>query len=514
MALQILQPYPKQNAIANQQAYIDYCMQQIRERNEGYIKAREYFDGIQNTKLIDRLKTFLGQGQEFNANYCPTVVNAKADRLKLTGFETSDDPEQAETFWQWWKKNKMDGKSNKVHLSTIRDADGFVLVEYDKDAKIPRFHHNLAGTEDGVMVYYSNENKDEIAFASKHWVTNLGPNVGAERRLNLYFPNRVERYISKDSVGSGAFQGAYMPYTDDEYSEIIDGAYGKAGVIWWTDTGSSDGKPLGIPIVHFKNNNAGDCYGIGQLSNVFPLQDALNKGLIDLLANMDAAGFGLYYGWGADWSGARVAPGAIVSVNKTKEQAGIDRIDGESPDGLIKAYNAIAMEIARVSGTPLSHFQISGQVAAEGTLKQQEITLIAQVEKAQTDFGNCWEEVFTIARRLHNVFKDKGEAEMNEDVLIDAIWKDAQIRNEKEMAEVAVMKQTLGVSQEQLWTEFGYDETQIAQFARAQLKKQAEDMQNQVKFFNQTQGAQQNARAQGMTQTENRANTNAKPPPM
>lgn len=509
--LNITKPYNGEELTqAMRDGYLEMLREKEAAKQEQYIKAREYYEGVHHVQLTERIRQFLvgglqaNQGLDFNANYCHMVVNAKADRLKLSGFGTEDD--SSEKLWEWWKRNRMDRVAGIVHRAAIRDGDAFVLVEWDSVAKMPRFSYNQAFAGDGVMVYYSDERREEIAFASKHWRVSLGAKAGTMRRLNLYFPDRVEKYISKDDVNLGR----WMPYMEDENTEIFLGHLGQCGVHWWTDNGTASGLPLGVPIIHFKNNDVGDSFGMSHLANVIPLQDALNKSLIDLVAVQDVEGFGLLVGYGEDWLGVKVGAGAIASTSTSYAEARLERLQGTNPVGMLAVYNAFVTEIARVSGTPLSYLQSSGQVAAEGTMKQQETALIAQVEKAQIDFGNAWEDCMIMGRRLYNAFGDGG---MSEDILIDTIWEDATIRNEKEQAEVIAIKvKDLGVSEEQAQRELGYDDTQIAQFKRIKMQNQALAMRQNAAMQNQAPETQMNARNQNMPQSQLRVDEN--PPPL
>lgn len=492
----ILHPYDQQLGTDVARSYVEYHMQCQRERLENYIQAREYYDGIHETQLTDRTRSYLKSlrtGQDFRANYCPIVVNALADRLKLIGFKTED--ASSETYWDWWQKNRMDKTMGIVQRASIRDGDAFIHVEWDSLANLPRFHFEKAGVENGVMVYYSEEHSHEIAFASKHWVISRGDSAGKMRRLNLYFPDRIEKYVSHDHIG----MGAYLAF-EDEDTEIGTGRLGEAGIVWMTDNRAADGLPLGIPIVHFPNDDNGDCYGKSRLNDVIPIQDALNKSLIDLIATLDVEAFGLLVGTGDDWSGIQVGPGAVVSTRASKSEAGLERLAGTSPDGMINAYNSLVMEMFRISGTPLSYAQISGQTPAEGTMKQQESTLIAQVEKAQIDFGNAWEDMMIIARRLGNAF---GNASLNEDVLIESVWKDAQIRNELEETTTYAMKvEKLGYTKEYAQEKLGVSEEDRQKFAIEEQKRMADEQRMQTRLAAQNGSAAR----QNLNQTENEAN--------
>lgn len=139
-------------------------------------------------------------------------------------------------------------------------------------------------------------------------------------------------------------------------------------------------------------------------------------------------------------------------------------------------------------------------------MKQQEIALIAQVEKSQVDFGNSWEDVLAIGRRLHNAF-GSGEA-LDEDEIIDTIWKEAETRNDKEQAETLALKvEKLGISEDQAQIELGYDATQRAAFARDKLRKRALAVRAGPFLQTNTMNGN-NQQDQTLTQTENEAGNN------
>lgn len=473
-------PYNRQVQTSVQRGYVQSLRERERAKMEEYIKAREYYDGIHASQLTARLREFLNVYGEnhFTVNYCPMVVNAKADRLKVSAFESEDDA-QNDILWRWWRRNRMDRKQNIVHRQAVRDGDTFVLVEWDEEADMPRFYIEPAFAGDGVMVYYSEERRDEIEFASKHWRVQYGKHAGKMRRLNLYYPNRIEKYVSHDEIGAGMWR----PYvTGDAPPDAIQpGMLGEAAVHWFTADGTENGTPLGVPVVHFKHNDTGEGYGTSHLANVMPVQDTVNKMMIDLLAASDAAGFSLLVGYGTTaWTDTKVGPGAVAAVSKPPTEAKLERLAGDNPVNLLNVYNALVMEIARISGTPISYFQLSGQVAAEGTLKQQEVALISQVQKSQTDFGNGWEDCMQIARRMHNAFST--EAELDTDAIIDTVWEPAETRNEKEQVEVlAIQVDKLGVSKEQAQIQLGYDATERASFARSELRNTALTFRRQAR---------------------------------
>lgn len=446
-------------------SYLHWLVTEDSDRQDRYRAYREYYDGEHDTQLTARMRKYLQikVGEEFNTNYCPIVVDALAERLVVTGFKAEG---QDEMFWEWWQDNRMDGLQGLVHLAAVRDGDTYLLIEWDEENGRPYFCHELAydGAE-GVKVHYSREKKGAIEFASKRWRVEQGAEAGRVRRLNLYFPNRIEKYISDSQMYEGNWQ-PYQPEGDASWP------------LWWTRTGTEAGEPLGVPVVHFRNINQGYDFGKSELKDVVPLQNALNKSIIDLLAAADTTAFRIFYMIGDDPSSLELTPGSwIYSKRPPGGDNGVDigAIDGADPTPLIRLKNDAAMEIARVSRTPLSYFQTSGERPAEGTLKQEESGLVAKVLNRQIHFGNSWEDAFKMARRLYNTF---GPGGLDEEQQIETVWKDPQTRNEKELIETVAMKlEKLGIPRETAWAEAGYSPEQIAEMMELKEKEQQQAME-------------------------------------
>lgn len=446
------------------QSYLRHLenVEQATQRN--YKLYRDYYDGLHATQISERIRRFLNvKGDvEFNINYCPIVVDALAERLKVTGFDAGD---QGEVMWEWWRDNRMDAQQGVVHLGAIRDGDFFELVEWDNDEGRPCFSFEMACADgEGVKVHYSKEKRNKIEYASKRWKMGDGRN----RRLNLYFEDHVEKYISASAGREGDWQPYIEQGDDRDGSVIMPGVFGNCGWLWWTDNQAESGKPIGVPIVHFKNRDQGYDLGQSELANVIPIQNALNKSMIDLIGAADTSGFPMYVGTGADWSDTRVGPGRVTY--STDPAAKFGKLDSSDLKPMIEVKDTFAIEIARVTRTPISYFQAGGQMPAEGTLQQQEVGLVAKGEKCNVDYGNAWEDMMKIARRLNNVFG--GSAKMDEKQRIEAQWKPMQTRNELEHIQTLTLKkQLLGSGGDEIiWGEMGYDADQIAKLMRAKIK--------------------------------------------
>lgn len=433
-----------------QLSFLEYLAEEEAAKQQNYTQYREYYDGDHDTQLSPRMRQYLQikNSQEFNANYCPIVVDAVAERLIVTGFDAG---EQGEIFWEWWNANRMDGQQRIVHTGAGRDGDTYAIVSWSEDENRPVITPELAfDGHEGVKVHYSHEQRDKIEFATKKWRVEIGKEAGYVRRLNVYHPNRIEKYISYGNL----HEGNWRPHIEEGEDDYIQ---------WWTDNGLESGNPLGVAVKHFKANDRGYNYGKSDLHDIIPIQNALNKSVIDLLAAADTTAFRMYVMIGDDPRNLTFAPGMVVYSLKPPggpEGASFNAISGEDLAPLIAIKDTFVTEIARISRTPLSYFQASGQVSAEGTLKQQESGLVSKVQDRQVGYGNTWEDIIKLARRLNNVFGTGPKLDEAEPV--STMWADAELRNELDHVNaIGVKVEKLKIPLETAWQEAGYNPDEI-----------------------------------------------------
>lgn len=426
-------------------------------KHQGVIAlARKYYDGEQTVYLTTRQKAWLdlhpGKVQ-FTVNVSATVVDAVVERLRVTGFDAGQEGAPlAETLWGWWTANRMDAVQTEVHRAAVRDGEAFVLTAWNNATKRPDFVYHprfvdrqAGGDAFGMWVEYENDDPFNAAQrAVKQWSELID---GKPRtRRTVFYPERIEKYV---------FDGEWRQITDAE------------GEPWPLPWVTRNGAPLGIPVAHFRNPALRS-----ELVDVIPLQDALNKAWLDILAASDSTAFRMLVVLGfvpttdgrepaEDGSNLlQIAPGQMLATRKKPGEVQITAIEPASLDPLLQVEERIVQRVAQVSDTPLSRFQFSGQVAAEGTLKQQEAPLIAKIEQRQVLFGNAWEDVADQARWQAATF---GEAEIDLETELNTVWAPAAVRDQLAEIEAATGKRALGVPEAQLWSELGYDAAQIAE---------------------------------------------------
>jgi len=427
-------------------------------KQKGVVQCRHYYDGEQDTYLSDRLKEFLNakDSYEFNLNLCRTIVNAVAERLIINGLDTTEEGD-AQPVAEWanavWEASRLDLLADTVHEGALRDGEYFLMVDWDADTGLPRFtpHPRYAastagGDNFGCKAHYPDDDTSQpMLNASKRWIENLGQGK-TRNRLNLYFPDRVEKYELRG--------GGWQPFQDEG-----DGRW----PLPWVD---ATGKALGIPVIHFRNTP--DLRS--EIWDAIPVQKAINKGLIDLLGNADLTGFQMYVALGfiptsdgqplkADASNmATVGPGQMFGTTRPANEASFQTVPSGDLRPLIDMIQSLIGWLAVITSTPESRLSFTRQIAAEGTLQEQNEGLFAKVRKRQRLYDAAWRDALDMARRVANVY---GGAGLEEAVRFVVQWEPVQARDTEDERDEWRAKKELGVPLQQIWSEMGYSREEI-----------------------------------------------------
>jgi hypothetical protein len=313
------------------------------------------------------------------------------------------------------------------------------------------------------MTYTQNDPNQKPLYATKLW-SEMIPDVDGRnslrQRRTVYFPDRIEKYVMGND-------GKWLPYSDVEDEDVWP--------IPWVDVME---KPLGIPVIHFKNKGL-RC----EAWDAIPLQDAINKELVDLLMAGDATAFRIFVALGfipttdgqqpkedrSNWQ--RIEPGEVVATTKEAPGASFDAIDGADLEPLQNLVHQLVMWLAMVTETPITRYTTTKLIASDETLKEQENPLLSRVAVRQVLFGSAWTNCMKMARKLENLW---GVDKLDETVELKPQWREAQVRGETEKLTNLGLKKNLGIPQSQLWKEAGYDQATITK-----MQGEAQDAQTE-----------------------------------
>jgi hypothetical protein len=397
-----------------------------------------YYDG--NHKLAfasTKFETAFGQTvKNMRDNLCPIVVDATADRMEVLNF-SGDNPDKksaiADAAWEIWQRETLDLISNDVHKDAIKCGEGYLIVWPDEtnEAKFyvqdPR---QCAVIED--------EDTARKLFGAKQWVT-------ADKwvRLTLYYQDRIDKYISRKKWDASM---AGITLDEKQFKPLV----GVEG-----ETANTPNPYDTIPVFKFKTTPL--------LADAIPMQDMLNKTLAD---RMVAQEFGAFP---QRWAVGLEPPKNEYGQAEAPFKAGVDRLwvttdnavkfgefSAAQLDPFLKAANDDRLAIARVTGTPLHFFGLTGHDVPSGeALKTLEARFTKRIKRLSLNFGTVWSNAMKLALMMENNAADQQ---------IAAQWESPEQRSEKEIVEVALLKEELGVPAEVLFEEIGYTKEDIAKF--------------------------------------------------
>jgi hypothetical protein len=449
-------------------AFLSWQKEEEIARQKAVVLCRQFFDGIQATKLTARQREFLNAADdhEFNLNVCRSVIDAMTDRLLIQGITSNEKGDASagsvtgvKPLATWadalFEASGLNLLQHTVHEGALRDGEYFVIVDWDEENMRPRFmpHYRYTdatvdGDGFGCKAHYPDDDTNQpMQYASKRWIETLDTQGKTRSRMNLYFPDRVEKYAW---AGSG-----WAEFRDEN------------DTMWPIPRLDKTGKPLGIQVIQFPSTP--DLRS--ETWDAIPIQRGINKALIDLLAAADATGFRILmtYGWipttdgnppKADGSNrAKIQPGTILGTTKSKSEAGHDTVEGADLGSLIETLNSLIGWFAVVTSTPASRVSFTKMIASEGTLKQQNEGLFAKTRKRQMMFGRSWMRCFEMARKLANTF---GNANLPEDAAFALQWEPIQARDTTEEQNEWKVKKEIGVPLETILSEMGYSTDEVA----------------------------------------------------
>jgi hypothetical protein len=433
---------------------LDTALQQIRARAKMYRLARAYYDGDHQLKFAtDKFRGAFGPLFEaFADNLCPAVVDAVADRLTVTGFQLDGEPTArkprvpgmaqgpapvtaADQAWDLWQANRMDRRAGEVHAEAVRSGDGYVIVWPDASGQ-PCFYPKRAAM---CTVQYDPEQRGAVQWAAQVWIA-----PDQYGRVTLYYPDRIEKYVTPSKV-----QGA-LP--EDGRGLVPYQVPGEA----WPLPNPYDR----VPLFHFVNNAGVGEWGRSDLADVIPLQDALNKAVMDMLVAMEFTAFPQRWITGLEvetdeLTGKPLAPfipgeDRIWTVGDKEVKFG--EFAAAGLDNYLAVQDSLRMEIARVSGTPVHYLlQMPGHWPSGEALRIAEVRLTHKIQDRQLSFGETWGEAVSFALQI---------AGMAGAVTPD--WADPQPRSELEHAQELQLQQSMGIPEPVLWKDLGYTDEEIA----------------------------------------------------
>lgn len=439
-------------------ADIAWVVNEIRERADTYQTCQDYYDGehpllFATEKFRNAFGTLF---RELADNLCPTVVDAVADRLRITGWASAKSktaPQNAQALWDKFRLNRV---AAQVHRTAPMKGDAYVLVWPNQQGQPVFWPHE---PECAVVRYDDVDDPNKIVLGAKLWQDD-----DKFYRCTLYYEDTVERYRTISAVPS-----AGPPEADYRWSSI-----GVQPNQWGV-----------IPLFHFGNRAEVGCMGVSELKDAIPIQNALNKSVCDLLVSMEFVALPQRY-----------ATGLQVEVDEDTGKPknppftpGVDRIwtagenvaFGQFPQAdlgkFLEVNDSFRLEMARITGTPPHFMSLEKAMPSGEALKVAEGRLIKKIEATTEAFGPSWVDVLRLAAAMDGELPSIPD----DDYSFKPVWGAASPHNPLLDSETQLVKQQVGVSKKQSLRELGYSDDEIekmmAEVAQEKIDEAAAAMQ-------------------------------------
>ena len=474
--------------------HIEQALADLRDRALRYERPERYYNGEHDLKFATEKfeNTFGTLFREFALNLCPVVCDAVRDKLRITGFSVdsifaagrdgerkgsafpaspqnvpggsasksggiaanpfgngdgkaepfrSPGGKAAEIARSIWNRNRMATRAGEIHKEVLKTGDAYLIVWPDDLGRACLYPNRAAN----ISVTYDEDSLGRIAYAAKAW-----PTADKRVRLNLLYPDRIERYISKEK-SEGALPEAKEFERVGPQATSLPVEHKQAGSL------RSDAvipNPYGIvPVFHFANNADLGTYGRSELEAAIPVQDGLNKSVLDMLVAMEYSAFRQRWVAGIevdyDAEGKAISPfkNGVDNLWVAGKDARFGDFEAAQLDQFLRVKDSFRVDIASVTGTPLHYFlQQVGEFASGESLKQSGTRFLAKVRDRQESFGQVWADAMSFALRI----------EGNPGTQLLTNWEDPSPMTERERLENLLLKRQLGLPVEQASIEAGY----------------------------------------------------------
>ncbi len=402
---------------------------------------RDYARGIHPGTLTSEQQRTLRMlvsgvhGRVFADNLCKVILRSATDRLAVERFAVDpvDTTEAAKTAASdvadylagVMARNGGGALQNRVHYAVIRDGNTAISLRWDNARQTVRLRPE-PWWDGSSGVWFAYDSDGEPEYAVRDWVTYelATDSIGRVSRRPVtrrvvWWPDRIERYRKS---GQG-WQPAPMDV------DIEAGRDDGTGIVKWV---RADGRPLGIPVVHFAANaDDDDAYGVSDLAGgVLGLQDEINDLQRSVTGAARHAGFPMYFASGVKaGTTMEVEPGMWLTIPDPAARAVVLAPGEIGP--LLDAYNLKVKAVCRMTGTP--EHQITGVWPSGEALLRAEIALVQRVERLQDLEEGPWTTVAHRSTELHNAF---GRGTLDEDALIRPEWSSADRRDPLSVAQI------------------------------------------------------------------------------
>jgi hypothetical protein len=431
-------------------------------------KFRAYVEGDQDVKLTDRQKAIL-EGvilNDYCDNVCLQVVCEARDRVVFEGW-TCENTAVQEFLKNLFATANLESRSNEVHFDTFQDGNHCLAVSFNNAKnRVEIQREKWWDGREGVFIKY--DDNDQPEYAVKEWTDD-----DDNRRQNIYYPDRIERYIARQGTtgSTGNWEQHRLTVKDENGKDVPEA--------WPVPWRKKDGKPLGIPIIHLRNSGKGYAlYGHSELAGgVIGAQDQLTGIMWDMAGGSRITAFPVYYATGVDADSTfKTGAGAMWKANK--ETARFGSIPAGDLSTLISVYKTKLQRLSQMTRTPY-HLITGGEWPSGEALMRAEEPAIGKATSQIKGLKPAWVEVGHRAIEVWNAFGTGSPSSLPEDPNVARIGAQFGDPSRRDPLSRAVIVNNLGdkISDEEALRIMGYEQSRIDQVIKEKDAKAEKAME-------------------------------------
>lgn len=441
----------------------------LRERAPEIELWEQYYEGVHRLAFATSRfrETFGNLFREFADNWMGLIVDASVERLAIQGFrfgDGSDDSDQ--DAWDMFRDNGLDSDSDIAHTEAVKLGKAYLIVDPHDKTDLGNPTISVEHPSQTIVACVAGNRKRRKA-GLKEWTDHSGYVYA-----NVYFPDGTYRFQtdsktseSQRSTGGLGIYGDVFPA--DFLGPPAQGCINKD--TRWIPR--QDGEPffvahnLGVvPVIPLENNPSLKVGGRSDIAPIIPIQDGLNKLVMDMIIASEFASFGQRWATGIEIprdpetqkpiSDQRFLAAVSRVWAVEDENAKFGQFEASDLGNYTKAIEMLIQHVAAITRTP-PHYLLgqSGNFPSGDSLAATETGLVAKVKRKMTNFSAGWEEAIRLG------FKAKGDPKG--DQVAETVWADPEQRIRAARIDGAVKMSTLGVPQDAVWEELGASPAQI-----------------------------------------------------
>lgn len=422
-------------------------VEQVHGRTDYEREMHAYYQAEQDLPLNEEeLNSKFGTSfAGFRDNLARPIIETAEGRVRIQDFSNSD---AVDIYLQ----NDLDAESKYLHTDAMVMGRSFAIVLKKADGTAGIWPQQTSA----CAILYAEDDPRTATAGMKWWSEQMdrpnqdetGETQSWRVRVNLYFEDRIERYVSTRT--SRALEGNFDKYEPYETETVP-----------WTST-----HEVGeVPMFEFKANfdmTTQECRS--DLHDGLPLIDSINKTFLDMMVASEFTAAPQRWATGVeiplDPQSGRPMQTFKSGADELWTAANESAKFGQFTPGQLTSYKAaidtLVDHLVYVTRTPKYALAGESKYSSGENLRIIENPLRSRVSDHQEEFTNVWQKIMAAALRLENKSVDSYRE-------IEVLWlpANAPFFTEERLAELKLKVETAGIPQEQIWREMGYTEQEI-----------------------------------------------------